>query len=145
MNNDRFILKAWDKTKKEISAVQEIVYAVFDGKPIYIKLQNGSEFKLGNINEVILLQSTGLKDKNGKLIFEGNLVHIEEKDYHDRTKIGKEFATYETKAVEFDHGTFLFDGIPLADLLNNPYLIGEIVGSFYTTPELLSNNNLKNE
>lgn len=142
--NDRFKFRAWDKRQKTMRGVMQIDFR----KDTELRRINATESPenweplLCNMemyeDEFILMQCTGLKDKNGKLIFEGDIVHLEECDYQDRTEIGKQFATYESKIIEFDDGAFKFDGIPLADLLHNPYLSSEIIGNIYENPELLT-------
>ena len=83
--------------------------------------------KFGN---TILMQSTGLKDKNGKEIFEGDIV-----DYKGR------------KAVVKWHGSYASFIYRFVDELNErvsewhplflAYYHFEIVGNIYENPELL--------
>ena len=77
-------------------------------------------------DDIILMQYTGLKDKNGKEIYEGDIL-----------KTVNGFVT----TVEYSRGMFCFD--PVEDKYNRhalfvliPFQI-EIIGNIYETPELM--------
>ena len=69
MNNLKF--RAWDKTAKKMSKVTAIDFSTKPFRVFYKAYGNENYFN----QDAILMQSTGLKDKNGVEIFEGDIVN----------------------------------------------------------------------
>ena len=63
MNNDRFKFRVWDSVLK-----------YYKNDAIQIKILNTGQHHLNVYTDCIIEQCTGLYDKNGKLIFEGDVV-----------------------------------------------------------------------
>ena len=88
---------------------------------------------------------TGLKDKNGKEIYEGDIVRID--NLHETWKYGEPECDWKILAVKWNRYTFAFSNKNLYKPLSDyslatweDYII-EIIGNIYENPELLENNN----
>lgn len=119
MENSRFKFRAWDKSQNKMYQVRGIN---FDNEDLWLKI-NETQIMGANLFEVELMQYTGLKDKNGTEIYEGDIVfdsHCEEN--------GK---------VIFDEGCFAIEWeTTIEDLFENCDIY-EVIGNAYQNPELL--------
>ncbi len=115
--------RAWDKHVKKIRKVTEIHS---DDSLIYLKANNGKGYYC-SFSDIVLMQSTGLKDKNGVEIFEGDIVR-----WHD-------VVTWDY-SVTFKDGVFCISDDPssnfyhLKEDINGKF---EVIGNIYENPELL--------
>ena len=130
--------RAWDVLAEEM--INEILMISFVRKEIIGKFSDGStsvplKFEdKRNGEDVVLMQSTGLKDKNGKEIFEGDIVQFE--DCYTET----DFLYVNTGIVEWSQGSFTItnrDSVEMGDLLDGEFLDVTIIGNVYENPELL--------
>ena len=80
--------------------------------------------------EITLMQYTGLKDKNGKKIYEGDIVEWVE-DYLGEGNILK----YKSE-VSFGGGSFIISGSPLSEFYKDENSPFEVIGNIYKNPEL---------
>ena len=80
-----------------------------------------------------IVQGTGIKDKNGKEIFENDIVFDEDGEYS------------KTVVIEWDNEDSRFFGkdIYTSDSYSMQEICGEIIGNIYENPELLDNANNK--
>ena len=124
--------RCWDKENKEMLEVQELDYAdSYDGQPMVRTTMYNDYF---DTEDMILMQYTGLKDKNGKEIYEGDIVHIPD-DYEEYG-----FASGENYSIDFKDGRFRLKPKykPNAtgyDLEFTEEL--EVIGNIYENPKLL--------
>nr|UVY18229.1 MAG: YopX protein [Bacteriophage sp.] len=115
--------RAWDKETKTMNGMAEI----YRNRNQEIELRPRDE-------KIILMQSTGLFDKNGKEIFEGDVVRM--RNPRDRRQIGK----FQVVRVANSPMLGLLDKKLTTEIFNlyehmrNYY---EIAGNIYENPELL--------
>lgn len=83
-------------------------------------------------NDIHLMQSTGLKDKNGKEIFEGDVVR------QVRTQPITENETITGVVTMLEGAWLVMNGVEqLASYLWSEIDINEVIGNIYENPELL--------
>lgn len=122
--------RAWDKYFKEMVQVNALV---LDEQVIKITYKNGNIAK-EDVREYELMQSTGLFDKNGKEIFEGDIVRM--RNPRDRRQIGM----FQVVRVANSPMLGLLDKKLTTEIFNlyehmrNYY---EIIGNIHENPELL--------
>ena len=87
------------------------------------------------IDEIELMQSTGLKDKNGKEIFEGDVIAIEVDD--TETPINARVSQNSKIGVLMFHVFEDNEDVPMVELLEDNSVAFEIIGNVYENPELL--------
>lgn len=121
--------RAWDKTDEEMYLVDEINF----NRGEFESIGDGITFLRG-ADEVELMQSTSLKDKNGKEIFEGDIVRM--RNPRDRRQIGM----FQVVRVANSPVLGLLDKKLTTEIFNlyehmrNYY---EIIGNIHENPELL--------
>lgn len=70
---ERFKFRAWDTHCKRMRDEQDYVVDSDTGLPHWI---HDNELIQGVAEQLILMQCTGLKDKEGRLIYEGDIVEV---------------------------------------------------------------------
>ena len=116
--------RAWDSWRKRMSVVDRI-YIDTEGVRLYDDF--GEYWR--NFRDIELMQSTGLKDKNGKEVFIGDIIKCTRGCLHE---------VY----IEKEYGGTYVGGMPAVYLkgLREGYAWTEheeIVGNIYENPELL--------
>lgn len=113
--------RAWDKETKSMNGMAEI----YRNRNQEIELHPRDE-------NIILMQSTGLRDKNGKEIFEGDILSIETDEENVRVEV-----SWDSK-----HALFVFkskkynDKEALGELFEDSPYPFKVIGNIYENPEL---------
>ena len=120
--------RAWDKEFKEMVQVDALV---FDEQIIKATYKNGNVVK-EDIKNYVLMQSTGLRDKNGKEIFEGDVIKVTNlSSWLEVVSFNENKAMFVFKETKRE-----VEETPLYDLFNTDIFEVEIIGDIYTNPEL---------
>ena len=117
--------RAWDDWRKRMSVVDRIY---IDTKGVRLYDDFGEYWR--NFRDAKLMQSTGLKDKNGKEIFEGDIV-----DYKGRKAVVKWHGSYASFIYRFVDE--LKERVSEWHPLFLAYYHFEVIGNIYENKELL--------
>ena len=116
-------LRAWDLDKKEM-LIDNTIMSFYS----FMVTPGGHVYKNGKLQNVILMLYTGLKDKNNKEIYDGDILRYKyDGDMFERG--GKKIFL-----VEKDERSYLSFGYSLA--AKSSFEL-EIIGNKYENPELL--------
>lgn len=129
--NDRFKFRAYVKANEEIETVDVINFidgCTEWGEPEIIVGGVGRTF-----DEVILMQCTGLKDKNGTLIYEGDIVKFNFDTDEIKAVVSwddKELIGFYLNTTDYFKDKYVTD----YDFYKNDY---ELIGNIYENPKLI--------
>ena len=120
--------RAWDTENKEMLKVQELDFEdTFYGGRLSIRTDQYNDYF--DMEDMILMQYTGLKDKNGIEIYDGDVLQID----------------IERACVKWNNKYGYFQLVPIRDYYFDSDVIGqaleylqtEVIGNIYDNPELL--------
>ena len=135
--------RAWDKRGEKMYQVQDLGI----GKENWLKTatnykeQPDTGYNKFYPSEVEIMQYTGLKDKNGKEIYEGDIVNIETMEGEKETakiEYSEDYAQY----IITSTGIVYLEAEPLCDFIDRGI---EVIGNVWDNPELLKGEEKENE
>lgn len=139
--NDKFKFKAWHVKENRLyygGLLREYQTLVFWDQP----LDENDEPRSGSLHtgfydpDLIKLQCTGLRDKNGKLIFEGDIIrNIRKRDDFDENEV---IWDGETACFALDEGISPYDNKRSMMDFNCIFESLEVIGNKFENPEFLS-------
>ena len=119
--------RVWYKEWKEMGRVGEIRFDL-DGSVSVVLFKGNYLDVSGPREKIVLMQSTGLRDKNVKEIFEGDIVKMAKDVYSDPTY-------YEV--IRHRGGSYRLDSNQHGCELWLRHTNCEVIGNVYENPELL--------
>lgn len=109
---------------------REIKFRIWDKiNRMWLRRFNVNLFDIGDLPNVELMQYTGLKDKNGKEIYEGDIVILNDAEEENRCVVKYKYGSY-----------ILVDGDLRESLSNVEDRFLEVVGNIYENKNLLEKN-----
>ena len=123
--------RAWDKVSKLMCEVVTIDF--LDGSIEVRRFPHGTTILY---NEYVLMQYTGIKDSNGKEVYEGDIYKYINTNYGYGDPKQPEYLTDVLIGIEQIYGD---------DDIYNTLCHGEVIGNIYETPGLLNYWRVNNE
>lgn len=121
---DRFRVRGWSiYDSGYYDDVQDMLFGEEDNMTLLDAISKGL------VSEIIPEQCTGVKDKNGKLIYEGDILSSEDEVFCERYKVEfcQEYSQFLLRGINTTGGAF---GIIKPNTL-------KVIGNIHETPELL--------
>jgi len=126
--------RAWDSVKKEMF---KDTFAITESGQVVVVEQKfvTSSPDYIFVDHLVIMQSTGLKDKNGKEIFEGDVLTngMDIVDVRNHETLGF-YTLVNGREVFFGHGTSIEE---FEENIEGFTEIAEVLGNVYENPELL--------
>lgn len=123
--------RAWDKVFKEMVQVNALV---LDEQVVKVTYKNGNVAK-EDMKEYELMQSTGLFDKEGTEVFEGDIIAIEVEEIE--TPINAKIFQNNKIGMLMFHVFEDNEDVPMVELLEENSVAFAVIGNIYENPELL--------
>lgn len=124
--------RVWDKKFKTMHEVDDIMSIDFGKSEISVKTLFFERTNYYKFDDIVLMQSTGLTDKNGKEIFEGDILSIETDEENVKVEV-----SWDNK-----HALFIFESKKynekeaLGELFEDNSYPFKIIGNVWEDPEL---------
>ena len=116
MNNRPIKFRAWDKLAKRMVYAKYHMSLWFNG--IVYNLQNGAAG-----DDFELQQFTGLRDKAGKEIYEGDILYSTDDEHYYPVVFHAGMFCVQVKDVFSPLHEYLFDGLVSGNIFENPKLL----------------------
>lgn len=125
--------RAWDKIHKTMYEVDDIMSIDFGKSEISVKTLFFERTNCYNFNDIVLMQSTGLTDKNGKEVFEGDILSVETDEENVKVSVfwDDKYALFMFESKKYNETEVL------AELFEDNAYSFEIIGNVHANPELL--------
>lgn len=122
--------RAFNKATKEMYEVDDIMSIDFGKSEICVKTLFFERTNHYNFNDIVLMQSTGFTDKNGKEIFEGDIIDSEDGFLAGVVELRKDLGVFVSTLIKYNN----FER--LCNVADSTHIIGNILEH----PDLLEVN-----
>ncbi|QPC18900.1 hypothetical protein LacP0734_03855 [Lacticaseibacillus paracasei subsp. tolerans] len=132
--------RVWDKAKYRMLGVDQLAFgpngelvSIYSDGPDF---SNDSDALMGekpDLNEAVLMEYTGLHDKNGREIYEGDIIVTHPKSKYEAPESG--VVQYGGSRPMFGYKTE--DGEEYDIWSSNAYRTYEVIGNIFENPEML--------
>lgn len=127
--------RCWDKDSKVMRSWKDLILTKDDGDDFWLIGYKENSCITSFDHDQILMQSTGLKDKKGVEVFQGDIVSVRNHPFQKTEKSGAGIEIDGDYAISWNEGdlTWCAGNLLLARL--KPYVT--VAGNIYENPELL--------
>lgn len=115
--------RAWDKEFKEMVQVDALV---FEEQIIKVTYKNGNVVK-EELKNYVLMQSTGLTDKNGKEIFEGDILGTKDGLLDGIVKYNSDLGMWANSLLRYNNFERLCNVANSREIIGNIWEDGELL------------------
>ena len=112
--------RAWDKIRKTMYEVDDIMSIDFGKSEIAVKTLFFDQTNRYDFDDIVLMQSTGLTDKNGKEIFEGDILDSEDGFLAGIVELRQDLGMFVSTLIKYNN----FER--LSSIANSREIIGNI-------------------
>lgn len=112
--------RAWDKIHKTMYEVDDIMSIDFGESKISVKTLFFEQTNRYDFDDIVLMQSTGLTDKHGKEIFEGDIIDSYDVGLSGIIEFRPDLCAFVSTLIEYHN----FER--LCDVANSAKIIGNI-------------------
>lgn len=119
--------RAWDKIHKTMYEVDDIMSIDFGKSEIGVKTLFFERTSRYDFDDIVLMQSTGMTDKNGREIFEGDIIDSEDSFLAGVVELRQNLGMFVSKLIKYNN----FER--LCNVLDST----QIIGNVWENPKLL--------
>lgn len=138
--------RAWDKDKHRMLGVDQLAFGP-DGELVSIysdgpDFSNDSDALMGekpDLNEAVLMECTGLQDKNGREIYESDILKVTGEDGESYVATVKWFGDEDYPAFDLEGipAAWNYDANALATIFQEGVETCEVIGNIFEDKQLL--------